>query len=277
MNQQGAQVTRTYSDLILDPRYGPAVREVWRGHKPTLLALAASYAAAGLRAEYSDNEGAGILTVTLAQGADATTPEVPTDTWEIITESDQRTIWDNKRLFDRAGGSMETLAYWRKRTQNALVGNFAQAGSDPVEYEALNPNSHEPLTPAEAGFSANGPEPYLYKIYLKLLRGEDSFEYRRTTLKLSRVVTSNYAKRAVIDPIEKVYTTEKLRTTFDVPDSVYRLLPATPGANLTPPDTAWSWKLRQDSYQIVVSANKVQETRDWIFAAWDTDAYELVS
>ena len=277
MNQHGATITRTYSDLVLDPRYGPAVREVWRGHKPSLLALAASYAAVGIRAEYADNEGIGILTITLPQGNDASIAEVPSDTWEIITELDQEDIWNSKRLYAAAGGSTDTLAYWRKRTQNALIGKFAQAGTDPIEYDELNEGSREPLTPIEAGFDRAGIEPFLAKIYDKLIRGVTSAEHRRITLKLSRVITSNYAGRAVLDPIEKIYTTAALQRVFGVPVSIYRLLPADPLPAYTPKDTAWSWKLRQDGFQIVLSTNKVQETKDWVFSAWDSDLYELVS
>jgi len=37
--QQGQTFTRVYSDLSLDPRYGPAVREIWRGNRSALAAL----------------------------------------------------------------------------------------------------------------------------------------------------------------------------------------------------------------------------------------------
>lgn len=281
--QHGVDITRTYSDLVLDPRYGPAVREVWRGYKPSLLALAASYSAIGIRAEYSDNEGIGTLTITLPQGNDPSVTEVPSDTWEIITEVDNQSIWTNPNVVKAAEaltpalGAAETIAYWRKKTQNALVGKYAIAGTGPVEYLEFDEDSKQPLTPEQAGFSATGTDPFLYKLYVKLLRGQDSYEFRRITLRLNRVVTSNYADRAVLDPIEKIYKTTALRTTFGVPDSVFRLLPADPTSDLTPPNTAWAWRLRQDGYQVVLSTNKVQETKDWIFGAHDTDLYELVT
>ncbi len=277
---QGAVLTRIYSDLVLDPKYGPSTREVWQGKRSSLLALSAAYSAAGFRVEYSDNEGIGQLTVTLPQGNDPTQTETPSDTWEIITEMDQQSVWNNKRVFQQASldplGAIAAIAYWRQKIQNALVGKYALAGTgEPLQYAEFNPDSREPLTPAQAGISATL-HPFLYKMYAKFLRGEESFEFRRTTLRLSRVVTSNYAGRAVVDPIEKIYTTAKLKSTFTVPDSVFRLLPINPAGTI-PDNTAWSWKLRQDGYQIVLSTNKVQETKDWIFAAWDTDIYELVS
>lgn len=282
--QHGATITRTNTDLVLDPRYGPAVREVWRGDKNGLLALAASYAAVGIRAEYSDNEGIGVLTLTLPQGNDPSVAEVPSDTWEIISEVDNQSIWNNKRVVQQAEsagassslGTAGTIAYWRQRAQNALVGKYAIAGTGPVEYLEFNEGSKEPLTADDAGFSASL-DPFLRKLYVKLLRGEDSYEFRRITLRLNRVVSSNYADRAVLDPIEKIYTSNALRVTFAVPDAVFRLLPADPAPTLTPPDTAWGWRLRQDGYQVVLSTNKVQETKDWIFGAHDTDLYELVS
>lgn len=276
ITQQGQTVTRIYSDLALDPRYGPAVREVWRGNKSALLGLQAAYHLSGFRTEYSDNEGTGLLTVTMPQYNDGT-PEVPSDTWEKITEWREASIWDNPRLLKLAGGDMEILSYWRKRLENAMVGNVANAASDPITYEAFDPNSKAPLTPSEAGISASV-EPELYRIYQKLLRGTDTFEKRLTTLRLTRVVSANYAQRTTVDPIEKVYTTARLITDFAVPQNVARLLPADPTDSLLlPPYSTWGWKLRQDGDQIIVAANKVQETRDWIFAAWDNDLYEIVS
>jgi hypothetical protein len=273
----GATLTRIASDLVLDPRYGPATREVWAGRRSDLLGLATVYQLSGFRVEYSDHEGIAQLIVTLPQGNDPSVSEVPADTWEIITEMDQQSIWNNKRVFSQAVDGVPTIAYWRKRIQNALVGNFQQAGTDPAEFEQYNEGSRDPLTPTEAGFSRTGPEPFLAKLYEKFLRGQDSFEFRRLTLRLTRVISATFAGRAVLDPIEKIYTTLKLQTTFGVPNTVFNLLPADPPASLTPPDTAWSWKLRQDGFQIVLSTNKVQETKDWVFAAWDTDLYELIS
>ncbi len=281
---QGGTLTRVYSDLVLDPKYGPSTREVWRGQRASLLALSATYSSLGFRVDYSDNEGAAQLTVTLPQGNDPSVSETPADTWEVITESDQQSVWQNKRVFDaarsRAGATFtadDVIANWRRRIANALAGKATTnaAIEGPTEFVELNENSREPLTPHEAGFSLNE-DAFLYRLYVKFLRGEEQFEFRRVSLRLSRVVTANYAGRAVLDPIEKVYTTVKLQSTFSVPASVIARLPANPPANLTPTATAWSWKLRQDGYQILLSTNKVQETKDWIFGAWDTDLYELV-
>lgn len=273
----GQALIRTYSELTLDPRYGVASRETWRGEKKALLGLAAAFREAGYRVEYVDNEGTATLNVIIPQYNDGTA-ETPQDTWEIENETIQRSIWRNPRLFQAAGSDEDTMAYWRQRTQNALNGNFAQANTDPIEYQVFNPTNKEPLTPEEAGFSSDGPEPYLYKIYVKLLRGEDSFDSTTVVLKRSRVISASYAQRSVVQAIEKVYTTAKLITTFSVPNSIAALLPADPtDATLKPPGTTWGWKTRRDTSQIIVAVNKLQEVKDWIFAAWDNDLYEIVA
>jgi hypothetical protein len=105
-------------------------------------------------------------------------------------------------------------------------------------------------------------------------RGEEAYELTRLVIIRRRTIPIGFTSPRVPTSRQFVYNTTSYVTTFLVPAFVQALLPATP--TLTPNETAWGWKIRQDTSRLIPYYRKTEEVMAWTFAAWSTILYEHI-
>jgi len=91
-----------------------------------------------------------------------------------------------------------------------------------------------------------------------LLRGEKAYLRSSTILKRVRIIPAQYAQRAIVNAIEKTYTTPNLIQVFGVPPGIAAAPASRSAADQKPSNTVWSWKLRRDSSEVIPRLNKLQ-------------------
>ena len=107
-------------------------------------------------------------------------------------------------------------------------------------------------------------------------RGGETFTLKRPVFSRQREYSISYSERRTIDPNPKVYTRAGLISAFNIPASVQGMIPEDPSS--TPPTRCvWAWQLRQDNIETIPTLSRVRETMDWVFGAWQTDFFEVIS
>jgi hypothetical protein len=247
------------TDTVFDPNLGEQLVEIWEGTEIALATEARTRILPfGGKAKISQVDGP-IYKMTVTWGdppANAGEPEVPVERWERVTEYVQEDLRNNPRVI-AAASTAETLNRWVNAIKAALKANQTL-----TQYYTSASDPNPVIDPAQE---------MIYQLYA---RGASSHEVKRTVLRVRRTFSVQYALRYNVDAVERIYTTAALRAAFGIPAPIAIHLPPDPA--LTPANTVWSWKQRQDNSVFLPGLNKIEESRDWVFAAWSTLLYELI-
>jgi hypothetical protein len=227
---------------------GYGLRQTWHGSKAAIVAKLSTYAQQGYNGTTSKSAGGSWqLVISL--------PDVAFDRWEIDTE------WEQRSLFALPQADAEMSAY-------SNAGSTGRAAYKKMIEDAVS-NGDNALSVTEGAY------PYAYVIFRLMSRGVEAYEVRRPVIRRRRTVALQWATPITLDQNENVYTTAKLITTFAIPALVQLQLPANPA--VTPIDCAWAWKTRTQASSSVPALNKTEEQTEWVFAAWPTKYYTLIS
>lgn len=250
----GTIPTRTRVRRVIDSSTGNSWEHEWTGSLSGIASLAASLVAAGARVRDESANGVGRLIATYSYDPDApVADEEATDRYEFDMEPVQVSLFNHPV----AAGEIEAYGI-----ANANIG---ESGYKRGIEAAVNAGDPFPLT---AGVYPVGAE-----IYRLLSRGVESYELKRPVLSRVRTFSPNFSGRVVLSAIETVYTTAGLVRDFAIPATVASQLPADPPE--VPAGTVWAWKLRTDRSVYIPAQNRVEETRDWVFAAWSSLLYTV--
>jgi hypothetical protein len=123
--------------------------------------------------------------------------------------------------------------------------------------------------------------PIARKVFQKLCRGEDSFPLPRITLSRVATFSGSLGLPQVPQGIPPVYTPSSFIIAWNLPFSVYTMLPNVPidprtGKVMAPLGTAWGWKQTNYSSTLIVKTNMVEQNISWTFSAYDTDIYPFI-
>lgn len=244
----GANFTLVSSNASFDPLQGYQLTQRYEGTQDALLSLAGAFRLQGLKAEVSTENGKSVLTCVFG-GMATQDPNVdPVDRYTLNNEFEQQSIWNNPYVINEAltlGGGMTS---YKKFITDAVANE------------------------AEVTFAANlvlAP-----RVYRALVRGVDVFEVRTPTLTRTRTIPVNSSSRLIVSDLDTVWTTTALTRVFALPVTISSRLPTNPA--IIPEDSVWGWKLKEDSSEYVLAANKIQEERKWAFLAWPDFAYTFV-
>ena len=123
--------------------------------------------------------------------------------------------------------------------------------------------------------------PIARKVFQKLCRGEDSFPLPRISLSRVATFSGSLGLPQVPQGIPPVYTPSSFIIAWNLPFSVYTMLPNVPidprtGKIMAPLGTAWGWKQTNYSSTLIVKTNMVEQNISWTFSAYDTDIYPFI-
>lgn len=121
----------------------------------------------------------------------------------------------------------------------------------------------------ETGYaSLVGPAyPFAQSLKLEIGRGATHFDDEYVVLRRTRTLGNGQASKINIKAVRKIYDGNKL----GVPSNVGFALPSPPPTAEWPEDAYWGWRLRtqQSSY----NGNRVEQSYEWVFAAWSLNYY----
>jgi len=223
-----------------DPAIGYTNVRLYEGDEESLVSMAAGFNSKGWKSTVYHHAGpVHRMRVQIAK-VPLSEIETPVDTFGWDTELAQESIFSNPQVL-AAAGSDDEIARWKASYKEPLK-------------ESKLPST---LTT----FSAEQLE-----LYTLLLRGQEAVEVERLVLRRTRTFTLRYPQPIRLTSVPEIYTSSALISAFDIPGSVAAQFPATPGT--TPQYTVWGWKKRRDSSNILVAQGRVEENKDWVFAAW---------
>jgi hypothetical protein len=245
-------------ETVFDPNLGEQQIENWEGSEEALISIARNTVIpSGGKCRVSQGDGPIYrMAVSYGEVQSGGTTETPIDRWERVTEYIQEDLRQNPNVI-AAAGTAKTLNKWVQDVKAALRANLELS-----EFYATEDDPNPTIADEQN---------LLYELYS---RGTEAHEIKRFVLRLRRTISVNFVGRSVADPIEKVYITPTLISLFNVPPEVAGTLPANPPTS--PAHTAWAWKQRQDNSVFLPGLNKIEESKDWVFAAWSTFLYILV-
>jgi hypothetical protein len=230
---------------VFDPQLGISTELTYEGQMEELNVFAETQRLLGAKARVFPFEGPVYrATITIGDAQDGGTA-ADVDVWERITEMGQEDIRNNPKVIRLAVGEV-TLSLWVKDIKAAIRDGVYLTGVVSAQEQAL------------------------YELYA---RGADAFQTRKIVLRRRRTRPLTFLALSEVHAIELIYTTAALRTAFAVPAAIGAKLPVS--GDFTPSNTAWGWVERADTSTIAVAYNKVEEIKDWVFAAWSTLLYDL--
>lgn len=195
-------------------------------------------------------------------GIDRDADDTASDRYEISSEFIQESIWSNPQVIAAAKAvgeaaspdvdEMTILAGWRDDIEAALI-----AGEN-----------GGPQDPADTGFT--GSKLQLYNLFV---RGAQAYETERPVLVRTRTIPISYSNQFTMEAVPSVYSTARLGILYSLPNEIIARLPTAP--TTAPSGTQWAWKRRRLSSSYTANG-RVEETVDWVFAAWDTLLYTYV-
>jgi len=123
--------------------------------------------------------------------------------------------------------------------------------------------------------------PLARKVFQKLCRGEESFPVGRVSLSRVAMFSGSLGLPQVPQSIPPVYTPASFIVAWNLPFSVYSMLPSVPidprtGRPAAPAGTVWGWKQTNYSSSLIVKTNMVEQNISWTFAPYDTDIYPII-
>ena len=235
----------TGNSYLFDPKLGLVSETNFEGLEAQLLPMAGALRSLGLTARVSQVQGPKYrLTVQIPQpliGQPTTS-----DRYDFRTDIVEVDIRNHPNVIAAAGTS-DTLALWIKDINQAVAAGEALTGTvDPAERSLYD-------------FWARGGRTYLES---------------RLVLRRSRTRWGT-ADKLLPTVIPSVYSTAKLVQTFALPGDVSARLPADPAT--TPSGPVWAWWRRTHETSYIQDLNRDEETMEWVFAAWSTLTYTVIS
>ena len=235
-----------------DPVIGDRTVQTWEGDEEDLQAQATLFRQQGFRARVYQYGGPVYrMQVSLPDdgGGTGTPPQV--DTWERITETAQEDIRNNPLLVAAVTATVPDNL--KSAAMNAFYKDFKQKIRDGNNQVTFG-------------------EPALQAFFDLLSRGTDAHEVRRTVLRRRRSLPLTYLAQSEVLAVERIYSTAALVNAYQVPQAIASKLPV--AGDITPSNTAWGWKERADTSTI--TGLKVEELKEFVFAAWSTALYQHI-
>lgn len=245
-------------ETVFDPQLGEQQIENWEGSEDALITVGRNQITpSGGKWRVQQHDGPIYrMAVNYGEVQSSGVIEQPIDRWERVTEYIQEDLRNNPNVIALAGDAY-TLNKWIKDVKAALKLNLTLD-------QYYGDEDFDPIFASDEQIK-------LYELYA---RGTESHEIKRFVLRLRRTISVKYAARSVASAVENIYSTGALIANFGIPPEIANTLPANPA---TPPaNTAWSWKQRQDNSVFLPGLNKIEESKDWVFASWSTLLYNLV-
>jgi hypothetical protein len=252
IGEAGATLVKTGREF--DPNVGFVNIQTYEGNQAAIYALEAGFTAARART-HVDHDGP-VYTLEVRSGTPSNPlTEQPVDKWNIDIDFVQESIWSAPKFLAAAAPVAlaadktldDLIAYWKMRVKDE------QAKESPDTSAWVSP---------------------IKEMYAAINRGQEAYETERPVLSRVRTISASYAGQVVLEAVPTVYTTDSLVFYFGIPLTISSRLP--PNPTYTPPFTAWGWKKRKDTSEFILALNKVQEVKDWVFAAWNTLTYEII-
>lgn len=257
----GVNATLITAEATFDPLQGYTLTQRWEGSGSALLSLGNAFSQAGARATLSTDNGKSVLNAIFGGqigtpdgqavgSAAAGAEQAPIDRYTVSSEFADVSVFNNPYVIAESITYISTAQY-KKDIETAV-------------------NDGTTLTLSTVNF------PFAHIIYRLLSRGGDAYQVRRPTLKRTRSMPVYSAQRMTIGEIDPVLSTAALIALMGIPVAIQSMLPVQASLPTPPADTAWAWKLRSDTSDYVLAANKIEETKEWVFAAWHTLLYTYV-
>ncbi len=244
-----------------DPQQGNISIEVWNGTRNQIAAIAPGFRVLGAKVKTVNRGALWTLTATwpteFGSVPGGGPVEIPTEKWDIEIEWAQVDIRSSPK-FLAAFGNEQTVAILMRRIDAAIKAQLSL-----TDYFST-------ITPAIGAPTENE-----QKAYRLRARGAEGYEIKRPVITRRRTYSDAYPTPITVDAVEKVYTTAKLISTFGVPLLIQRKLPTDP--TQIPAETVWGWRLRKQDGTYQISRNKIEEVQDWVYTAWSTLLYDIVS
>jgi len=249
--------------ITFDPRWGRVLQEDYRGAPKGIAALDLLLSAQGYKTDVVKMASAHLLTVTYGRDPSEVTgqPEQPVDTWELTAERDKVAIWNHPVVV------MILKPLSAAQTSKAI--KLIEAAVDAGE---TFPNLDDEILNLLDQARREG----LATIFHLLVLGVKVYPAARAVLRRRRTFSGNFAERMALDRIEKFYTTAKLIEAFAVPAVIAAQLPADPGEEDTPTPLKWGWVQTAFSSDISPAINRIEEKREWRFAACPPILFDVV-
>ena len=249
---------------------GRVVQLVFRGDKNTLRIASAQWVALG--AKYTIREDGPYSEATVTIGGNTFDPGVPIQ--------DQTTP---------EPGEFADIRY-EFRTDYLDVSVFALPAVDKEANSTSNPALYRYIieTAIKNGERLPGIQesnistlPLAQKVWQMLYRGQDTFPTARVSLTRIATFSGNLGLPQVPNGIPPVYSPAGFVFSWNLPNSVSRMLPPIPidqatGQVLAPVGTTWGWKQTNYSTSLITKTNQVEQVIAWTFAPYDTLVYPFI-
>lgn len=111
-------------------------------------------------------------------------------------------------------------------------------------------------------------------VYHELRRGASSYETETLVLRRTRQTQTTVSRPPILDN-NQVWSTGALSGVFDIPAGVLFNLPPNPA--ITPTNTAWGWRIGDQSLDAAGNFSKFEDVLSFTFAAWSMFYYTLVA
>jgi len=249
---------------------GRVVQLVFRGDKNTLRIASAQWVALG--AKYSIREDGPYSEATVTIGGTTFDPGVPIQD-QTVPEP----------------GEFADIRY-EFRTDYLDVSVFALPAVDKEANSTGNPALYRYIieTAIKNGERLPGIQesnistlPLAQKVWQMLYRGQDTFPTARVSLTRIATFSGNLGLPQVPNGIPPVYSPAGFVFSWNLPNSVSRMLPPIPidqatGQVLAPVGTTWGWKQTNYSTSLITKTNQVEQVIAWTFAPYDTLVYPFI-
>lgn len=249
---------------------GRVVQLVFRGDKNTLRIASAQWVALG--AKYSIREDGPYSEATVTIGGNTFDPGVPIQD-QTVPEPGEfadlryefRTDYLDVSVFalpavDKEANSTGNPALYRYIIETAIKNGERLPGIQESNISTL------PLAP---------------KVWQMLYRGQDTFPTARVSLTRIATFSGNQGLPQVPNGIPPVYSPAAFVFSWNLPNSVSRMLPPVPidsttGQVQAPVGTTWGWKQTNYSTNLITKTNQVEQVIAWTFAPYDTLVYPFI-
>lgn len=258
-----------FSRRIFDPQWGWSWLYRYKGEINALNQLEAEWLNSGWRIERTDDgSGNGTLEVYISDPADVGSPGTTVDVteqWTWDSEFYTRDIYSNPLIQANpatTAGAPGSVTRAQMVIIEKAVKHF-RAGEDGYTSER-----------AKLDAAGSNPNPLALAVLDQRCRGIEYDEVDIPSLIRQRTYSIRYAQRRRVDLIEAVYSTTRLISLEQIPIVIQNTMPLTPA--LIPPDTAWAWKERANTLDLIPQVGKAIETTRWSFNAWSTLTYNYI-
>ena len=265
-NGEYIEVSRAYDNN----GNGRVIQLVFRGDKNTLRIASAQWVALG--AKYSIREDGPYSEATVTIGGNTFDPGVPIQD-QTVPEPGEfadlryefRTDYLDVSVFalpavDKEANSTGNAALYRYIIETAVKNGEKLPGIQESNISTF------PLAP---------------KVWQMLYRGQDTFPTARVSLTRIATFSGNLGLPQIPSGIPPVYSPAAFVFSWNLPNSVSRMLPPVPidsatGQAQAPAGTTWGWKQTNYSTSLIAKTNQVEQVIAWTFAPYDTLVYPFI-